>query len=193
MSFQKPFATSLETERLTLVPVTVAHAQEMNAAIIASIDELKPWLPWAASAPSVQETTAFCERSVSQIEAGTDFPLVMRQRTSGELLGAVGLHRIDWDVPAFEVGYWCDSRHTGRGYVSESVQRLVHYVFQELDAARLSLHADTRNIASRAVAERLRFELEGIARNDSRDNQDQLSDTAIYARYDDLGLGPGRD
>ncbi len=189
MSFQQPFAAALETERVILIPVSVSAAEEMNEAIVTSIATLQPWLPWAKSAPSVEATREFCERSEEQIVSGTDFPLLMRSRASGELLGSVGLHRIDWDVPAFEVGYWCDSRHTGRGYVTESVRRVTRYVFEELRGARLSLHADTRNIASRAVAERLGFALEGIALRDSRDNAAELCDTAIYARLNADGLG----
>lgn len=189
MSYQRSFVASLETERVILAPVSLANAGEMNAAITASIHELQRWLPWALNPPSVGATKEFCQRSVDQIQAGTDFPLLMRSRASGALLGSVGLHRIDWDVPAFEVGYWCDSRQTGHGYVTESVSRLARYVFQELGGARLSLHADTRNLSSRAVAERLGFDLEGVARNDSRDNDGQLCDTAIYARLNSEGLG----
>lgn len=188
MSFRKPFVASLETERIILRPVSVSAAQEMNAAIVASMPELQPWLPWARNTPSLEATREFCERSEQQIESGSDFPLLMRSRSTDELLGSVGLHRIDWDVPAFEVGYWCDSRHVGNGYVTESVRRLAFYVFEELAGARLCLHADTRNVASRAVAERLGFSLEGIARKDSRDHTDQLADTAIYARLDATGL-----
>lgn len=177
----KPFAEQLTTQRLTLVPVSMDAAEEMNAAIAASLPELKPWLPWAKTCPSVEDTAEFCALSELQIAARTDYPLLMRSTESGTLLGSVGLHRIDWSVPAFEVGYWCATAHTGHGYVTEAVQAMARYVFDELAAERLSLHADTRNKSSRAVAERLGFHLDGVLRHDCRDNDGKPADTAIYS------------
>lgn len=175
------FADRLSSERLDLIPVTTEVAQELNDAIASSLSELTLWLPWAKTCPTVADTAEFCALSELQVVARTDYPLVMRLRGTGELLGSVGLHRIDWSVPAFEVGYWCATAHTGRGYVTEGVAELARYVFEELGAVRLSLHADTRNGPSRAVAERLGFHLDGVLRSDTRDNEGVPCDTVIYS------------
>ena len=186
------FATELVTERLKLIPVNADVAAELNAAIVASIDELSPWLPWAKTCPTVADTAEFCALSAQQISARTDFPLVMRHGESLEVLGSVGLHRIDWSVPAFEVGYWCATAHTGNGYVTEGVRALARYVFEELGAERLSLHADPRNRGSCAVAERLGFQLDGVLRHDTRDNDDRPADTAIYSLVSLAEMRDGR-
>ena len=34
-----------------------------------------------------------------------------------------GLHRIDWAVPKFEIGYWARTSHAGRGYITEDVYK----------------------------------------------------------------------
>ena len=81
-----------------------------------------------------------------------------------------------WD--AFELGYQLyDDRHAGRGYVTEAVQLLVDYLFATKKQHRIHLVIVPENVASRRIAEKCGFVLEGTVRgaffNDGR-NQDVL-------------------
>lgn len=99
----------------------------------------------------------------------------------GAMVGAVGLHRPVWATPKFEVGYWARTRHAGRGYVSEGVAALTQLAFVQLQAARLELLTDEANAASRRVAERCGFTLEGTLRNERRAPDGTLRHTCVYA------------
>ena len=81
-----------------------------------------------------------------------------------------------WD--AFELSYQLyDPRHAGRGYVTEAVQMLVDYLFATKKEHRIHLVIVPGNAASRRIAEKCGFTLEGTVRgaffNDGR-NQDVL-------------------
>ncbi len=81
-----------------------------------------------------------------------------------------------WD--AFELSYQLyDDRHAGHGYVTEAVQLLVDYLFAVKKEHRIHLVIVPDNGASRRIAEKCGFILEGTARgaffNDGR-NQDVL-------------------
>jgi RimJ/RimL family protein N-acetyltransferase len=81
-----------------------------------------------------------------------------------------------WD--AFELSYQLyDDRHAGRGYATEAVQLLVDYLFAAKKEHRIHLVIVPENAASRRIAEKCGFTLEGTARgaffNDGR-NQDVL-------------------
>jgi RimJ/RimL family protein N-acetyltransferase len=81
-----------------------------------------------------------------------------------------------WD--AFELSYQLyDDRHAGQGYVSEAVQLLVDYLFATKKQYRIHLVIVPGNGASRRIAEKCGFTLEGTARgaffNDGR-NHDVL-------------------
>ena len=111
-----------------------------------------------------------------------DLVFLLLERSTGQLVGVAGLHRPNWSVPKFEVGYWGRSSTSGRGYVSEGVNTLAKFALTTLGAARLDLHTDEANQASRAVAERCQFQLEGILRNFNRSTNGELRNHCIYAR-----------
>ncbi len=100
----------------------------------------------------------------------------------GRLLASSGLHRIDWSVPRFEIGYWRRSSERGRGYVTEGVRALTEMAFTQLGAVRVEIRCDDLNVRSARVAERCGFVLEGVLRNDSRSSQGALRSTRIYAK-----------
>ncbi|HET9206978.1 MAG TPA: GNAT family N-acetyltransferase, partial [Burkholderiaceae bacterium] len=93
-----------------------------------------------------------------------------------------GLHRFDWSVPRFEIGYWVRRSEQGRGLITEAVQTLVRFAFDGLRARRVEVRMSSMNHRSRAVAERCGFTLEGVLRQDSLGVDGQPRDTAVYAR-----------
>lgn len=171
----------LESQRLRMRIPDAADAVALNAATCASLEQLKLWMPWAKQAPTLAETAQFCVEAQRRFAASEGFDVILEAKDSGEIVGASGYPRLDWQVPRFEIGYWCRSDCTGRGYITEATARLARYAFDELAAARVELFIDDLNLASIAVAQRLGFTLEGVLRCDARNNSDQLRDTRLYA------------
>ena len=80
---------------------------------------------------------------------------------TGEFAGQVYLGPVDWEVPAFEVGYMADRHHEGQGLVTEAVSAMVAMAFDHMGARRVSLRTDEANTRSQLVAQRCGFVLEG--------------------------------
>ncbi len=179
---------SLATSRLLLRPPGPGDAAALNEAVRESFPELNAWMEWAASEPTLEDTRAFCEEAIRQREAGSACPMLMLDPKTGGLIGATGFARIDWEVPSFEIGYWCRTPLCGRGYVSEATEALARYAFDVLGAQRVCLRMDDRNQRSFAVAARLGFRLEGVLRHEVRDHHGRLRDTRVYALLDVSGL-----
>ena len=171
----------VSTPRLELRVPRADDAADLNRATTESFTELNRWMPWAAEAPTLDDTRTFCEESRRQWRADEAYAVLMIPHDGGRVLGATGFPTVDWDVPRFEIGYWCSTAYTGRGYVSESVRALTKLAFKNLRAARVEIRMDDRNERSWRVAERLGFSLEGVLRRDARDNRGSLRDTRIYA------------
>ena len=89
-----------------------------TAAIASSQAELKPWMDWAQETQTEEATAAYCRDSVAKWRGDECLNLLIVERGSGELVGSCGYPRLDWSVPAFEIGYWCRSDRVGRGYVT---------------------------------------------------------------------------
>jgi len=176
----------LHSERLLLRAPQAGDGIALNQAVTQSLDELKPWMPWAQKAPSRNQSELTCRQMAARFAQRSDLPLFIFTRGAdggcGRLLGGTGLHRIDWSVPRFEIGYWRRSGEQGQGWISEAVCTLSRFAFDHLGARRVEIRMTSDNMKSRAVAERCGFTLEGVLRQDSLDVHGQPRDTAVYAR-----------
>ena len=175
----------IETDRLVLRAHRAGDGPALHEALVESIAELRRslwFIPWIAEEQTPDSAELRCRKSEANFLARTDLPFLAFEKSTGSLVGSVGLHRTDWEVPKTEVGYWVRTSETGKGYVTEGVRALVACAFDHLRAQRVELIADEDNLASRKVAERCGFELEGIRRNILRDPDDRLRNACVYAR-----------
>ena len=178
----------LLTPRLRLVPPAAGDGLMLNRAIAESFPELNRWMDWASTMPTIIDSERFVRDSAARFLRREDLPLFLRKRETGEFVGASGLQRIDWQVPRFEIGYWCRTSMVGKGYVGEAVAAITRFAFEKLGAARVELRTDSHNTRSFRVAERLGFRLEGIMRRDARTPQGALRDTRLYSMVDPADL-----
>jgi RimJ/RimL family protein N-acetyltransferase len=178
------FPTEFTTDRLLIRMPMPGDGKVMYEAINASIEELKPWLPFAQMEQTEEDVEVNIREAHLKFLKREDLRLLVFHKDTGELVASSGLHRIDWDIPKFEIGYWIDSRHSGKGYMTEAVQGITDFAVNELKARRVEIRCDTRNSKSAAIPERLGFTLEGILRNDSLEigSTTRLRDTSIYAK-----------
>jgi RimJ/RimL family protein N-acetyltransferase len=172
-----------EYERLIIRTPRPGDGAAMNAAIRESINELEPWLLWADHIPEVAETEAVACAAYERYKAKTDLWMLLFDKKTGMFVGgSCGLHNIDWNVPSFEIGYWVRTSCAGQGYITEAVNAITKFAFEQLGAYRVCIKMDSLNIRSRMVAERAGFEFEGTLRNDMRMPNGSLRDTLIYSK-----------
>ncbi len=175
---------SFESERLLIRAPHVGDGAALNVAVRESWSDLHPWLPWATGEiPTVEQSEEWVRSAYSRYLTHEDMPLLLFLKESGTLIGGSGLHRMDWNVPRFEIGYWLRSHCTGKGYMTEAVQRITTLCFETLGARRVEIHCDANNHRSAAIPRRLGFKLEGVLRNQRRHEvSGELVDLMIFAR-----------
>ncbi|PYZ92285.1 GNAT family N-acetyltransferase [Salipaludibacillus keqinensis] len=181
----RDFPNEFETDHLLIRLPKPGDGPAVNEALKASINELKQWLPfaYAQQEPTVEDTEINVREAHLKFLKREDLRLHIFHKKTLTLVGCTGLHRIDWDVPKFEIGYWVDTRFTGEGYITEAVEGLSKFAFSELNGKRLEIRCDAKNMKSRAVPERLGFPLEGVLKNDDRSvDGKELRDTCVYAK-----------
>ncbi len=180
-----PVPTRLETARLLLRTFAPDDAESLHEALVESIDELRAhlwFLPWVAEDPTPASAATRCRRALAHHLQRTDLAYLVFDTARARLVGSVGLHRTDWSVPKTEVGYWLRTSDTGRGYATEAVQALTSWALHSLGARRVELVTSEANTASRAVAKRCGFQLEGVHRNTMMRPDGRLSHSCVYAR-----------
>ena len=175
----------INTERLILRCLRSSDAAALNEAVRESIDRLRLYMPWAQTEPSLLQSEAECRRMQAKFLLREDLAMAMFERAAdgseGAFVGGTGLHRIDWAVRRFEIGYWCRTRCQGHGFVTEAAQALTQFAFAQLRARRVEVRTDDTNPRSWRVAERAGFALEGVLRSDSLTPQGEPRDTRVYA------------
>ena len=171
------------TDRLLIRKPLPRDGKAVYQAMLASLTELKEWMPWAHREQTEEDVEANMREAHAKFLTREDLRLHIFKKETGEFIGSSGLHRINWDIPKFEIGYWIDTRHSGRGYITEAAEAITNFAFTELKAKRVEIRCDFKNNKSWAIPDRLGFTLEGILRNDgiSADSK-ELRDTCIYAK-----------
>jgi ribosomal-protein-serine acetyltransferase len=152
-------------------------AEELHVVIERNRGDLAKWLSWAQE-PSGRDTRAYIARVHDGEHDGRRLQRAIACRSS--IAGDVGLF-IDRDNATAAIGYWLDGEHRGRGVMTAAVRELTRHGFTELALHRIEIRTDVLNLASRAVAERLGFQLEGVLRQSYRVAADRYSDDAVYS------------
>ncbi|MFJ6384370.1 GNAT family N-acetyltransferase [Kitasatospora sp. NPDC092039] len=139
------------------------HAEALNRAVRANLDHLRPWMEWAAEAPSRARTAELTRSGAAAWEAGTDFMyLAGLDAEPGGVIGAFGLHgRIG--PGALEIGYWVAARHVGRGIATAAAGALTEAALALPGITRVEIHCDQANGASAAVPRKLGYRLDRVA------------------------------
>ena len=181
MPFVDRLPETLQTGHLLIRVARPGDGAMFNAAVLESLPELAPWLGWVTPAPTLAEAEAKCCAAHERFLRNEDLMALFFTRDAGELVGGSGLHKADWTLRQFEVGYWGRSRFAGSGLMTEGVRALARHAIDVLGASRVFLTTDERNLRSRRLAERAGFEYEGTLRKDRLALDGQLRNTRVYA------------
>ncbi|MEA3078571.1 MAG: hypothetical protein QOF60_3479 [Actinomycetota bacterium] len=128
-------------------------AVAITEAIADSLDELRPWMPWAAEPPDIDQQAVRLAVIGEAFDAGGDAAYTVF--LDDVVVGTVGIHdRVEPD--AREVGYWLRTGWTGRGLMTRAVAALVRAAF-DAGVERIEIHCDEANRRSAAIPRRLGF------------------------------------
>jgi RimJ/RimL family protein N-acetyltransferase len=181
----RDFPESFTSARLLIRAPRAGDGADVHAAVVESLDELRPWMGWALGEQSIETAEARVREARADFLARRDLRLHLYRHDDGAFVGSSGLHRIHWEVPAFEVGYWIRTGETGRGYATEAARRIADFAFDELAAERVEIWCDAHNERSAAVAVRAGFVLEARLNRHRRDTSGGLSDSLCFVRFRD--------
>jgi ribosomal-protein-serine acetyltransferase len=140
-----------ELGEFALAPLEERHAGEVFALTDANREHLGRYLPWVEGTRDVADSLAFIHSARREAAAGD----------------------------AVHVGIWLAADAQGRGLMTRTVRALVVHALDELGLRRLLIRARPDNRRSIAVAERVGFAFEGIARGEENAGG-QLHDMAHY-------------
>ena len=160
-----------------LQPLEPRHAEEFLEFLLTNREHLLQWLNWE-HLNTLEEAQKFIGRGMSRYTEDS-LPWVGIWQDK-QLVGGVLFFPIDKRTRSSEIGYWLGQGATRRGLVTRAARAMLEYAFGELKLNRVALLAASENTASRRVAERLGFRLEGVLRQAGL-RRGELVDLTAYA------------
>src|SRR3954464_15184235 len=159
----RPYA-QLTTTRLLLRPM---GAGDVDAVYAACQDpQIQRWT--TVPSPYLREHAEqfACGYAPKAWAAGDAAVFAATDIGTGELLASVGLHfDRGRDAGIAEIGYWAAAGARGRGVTTEAVAAVCAWGCATCGVQRLEWYAEVGNAASRRVAEKVGFTIEGTLRS----------------------------
>ena len=173
-------AYTIHTHRLIVRCWNPADAPLLQAAIVASIEHLRPWMPWVAGEPdSVEAKVQRLRRMRGEFDLDKEYVYGIFDRDERNVLGGAGLHRRVGEG-AIEIGYWIHVDYTNQGLATEVAGALTRVACEILEMQRVEIHCDPLNRRSAGVAARLGFTHEATLRQRTVDVDGNPRDTMIW-------------
>lgn len=173
-------AYRIHTPRLVIRCYDPADAPLLADAITASVEHLRPWMPWAHAEPEELEVKVQRLRAFrAKFDRDEDYIYAILDRGETEVLGGTGLHPRVGEA-ALEIGYWINARHAGRGLATEAAAALTRVAFEVNGVERMEIRCDPRNERSAAIPRRLGYTLEATLRARVRDVDGRMADGMIW-------------
>lgn len=157
-------AYRIVTTRLVIRCYEPADAPLLKDAIDASLEHLRPWMPWAHAEPTDLQTKINRVRSFrGNFDLSQDFVYGIFDADESRCLGGTGLHT-RLGPNAREIGYWIHKDFINQGLATEVSAALTKVAFEVDGVARVEIHCDPANLRSASVPRKLGFKHDGTLR-----------------------------
>lgn len=170
---------TIETSRLILRRAVIEDAQPMFDNW-ASDPEVTKYLTWPA-----HETIDVTKRVIDSWIGGyarVDFYqwIIAFKEDGARPIGSISVVSQDDRIGKAEIGYCIGKAWWHRGIMTEALQAVMDYLFDEVGMNRIEARHDPNNPHSGGVMKKCGMKYEGTARQDDRNNQG-ICDAARYA------------
>jgi len=132
-----------------------------------------------ATITSPETCDDYIDKKMKEVADKDGFGFVLEDETD-KLKGFISVKNTDWTVPKCELAFFIDKDHIGRGIMTVAISTIVAWCFDVLKMNKVYLITATNNHASRRIAEKNGFEVEGILRDNFKLSSGILTDMAYY-------------
>lgn len=129
---------------------------------------------------SLEETKEFLDILIGSYN--TDEPLFIMaicRKDNGDVVGSCGFAALDI-INDCQMYYVLDPTHTGKGYATEAVEKMLEYMMIVMDIKRISIFCSPQNKASMKLAEKVGMQYQGVFKNDEMDKAYYLLTREMY-------------
>jgi N-acetyltransferase len=169
---------TLESKEVRLEPMAAAHAVDLARAA----QDGALWNIRVTSVPAPGEEIAYVNTALEMRAAGTRLPFVVRELSSGIIIGSTSYHDIMPAIDRVEIGYTWYAKSWQRTHINSKCKlMLLQHAFETLGCKVVGFRTDNFNHASQAAIERLGAKRDGIIRHHALRRDGTVRDTVMYS------------
>jgi N-acetyltransferase len=169
---------TLEAHGIRLEPIAPEHRDGLAAA--ASDGRL--WELWFTTVPSPQEVDTYIDTALIGLAAGHMLPWVVRELTSGAIVGSTRYHDINAPIDRVEIGYTWYAASWQRSHVNTACKLLLMtHAFEALGCAVVGFRTDNFNFRSQRAIESLGAKKDGVLRHHAPRRDGSVRDSVMFS------------
>lgn len=169
---------TLEGHGVRLEPLAPAHAEALTRAA----GDGRLWELWYTAVPRPEAVDAYIRTALTAREAGQMLPWVVRELTTGDVIGSTRYHDIVADIDRVEIGYTWYAARWQRTHVNTACKLLLlEHAFDKLRCAVVGLRTDRFNLRSQRAIEGLGARLDGVLRHHQARRDGSVRDSVFYS------------
>jgi N-acetyltransferase len=168
----------LEGAGIRLEPLREDHRD----ALAAAAEDGRLWELWYVSVPAPEETAKYVADALKGQEDGHMLPWVVRDSTTGAIIGSTRYHDIVANIDRVEIGYTWYSQSRQRTHVNTTCKLLLlEYAFDVIGCKVVGLRTDNFNFRSQRAIEALGAKKDGVIRHSRQRRDGSVRDTVMYS------------
>lgn len=173
-----PQPVTLEMGGIRLEPMTVEHHDALET--VAADGRL--WELWFTSVPEPGGMQAYIAAALKGRQDGHMLPWVVRELSSGAIVGTTRYHDIVAALDRVEIGYTWYAQSRQRTHVNTTCKLLLlRHAFESLRCQVVGLRTDNFNFRSQRAIEGLGAKKDGVIRHHAARKDGTVRDSVIYS------------
>lgn len=175
---------------ITLSPVTLEHngvrleplAAAHGAALAEAVCDGRLWELWYTSAPEPNDVERYIDAALAGQAAGHMLPWVVRESSTGDIIGTTRYHDIVPAIDRVEIGHTWYAARWQRTHVNTTCKlMLLAHAFDTLGCKVVGLRTDNFNFRSQRAIEALGARRDGVLRHHMARRDGSVRDSVMYS------------
>jgi N-acetyltransferase len=170
--------TVLERDGIRLEPLTDDHADALNSAAA----DGRLWELWFTAVPAPDRMPACVATALQGQRDGHMLPWVVRDLSTGAIVGSTRYHDIVPAIDRVEIGYTWYAARCQRTHVNTTCKLLLFaHAFETLGCKVVGLRTDNFNFRSQRAIEGLGARKDGVLRHHAARRDGTVRDSVMYS------------
>jgi N-acetyltransferase len=173
------------------VTLTGTHAsieplgREHEEALQRAVADGELWRLWYTTVPPPEKMDQYIAIALDMRERLDAMPFVIREKSSGEIVGCTRYFNVDATNRRLEIGHTWYAKRVQRGPINtECKLMLLTHAFEKLQCIAVEFRTHWFNHASRTAIERLGAKQDGVLRNHQVLADGSKRDTVVFSIID---------